>query len=606
MKLYTRILLKFTLIFVAISDVTAQKEASHWYFGGGIDFTTNPPSADNNGRVILGEGCSSISDENGNLLFYNLQSYYYDTIFNKNHLLMSNGDGIIGYSSSVQSSIIVKKPGSNHIYYIFEQSSSEGLRYSEIDMNMSAGNGSVTAKNIPVYLDSTLIQAEQVTAVRHCNGIDIWVITRDLTPSQFRCNLITSAGINLTPVLSPDGLFAVQGQMKASPNGRKIAYVSTDSGSSIFDFDPSTGIVSNPLNLNAYAYGCEFSPDGTKFYASAFSIIHQWDLCAGSDLAIINSSYTAASSIPNKTYGSLQNGPDGKIYVATGVSNSICVIANPNVYGVGCNFQPLAQYVGTNSCQSALPNFLTSYFKQLPSPYTYTTACQTVSVSSPVYSTLTPACSYAALPYTGVTWDFGDPPSGIANTSSLTFATHTYPSSGTYTVKLVLHTACGADTLRKIINVGIATSGNTMICLGANVNLTASGASNYSWSSGATGNSINVQPVSTTTYIVTGTISPNCVTTNSIVVKVNVCTGIGELIGPNTSRIYPNPNKGWFNIEVTEELTFEVWTTIGSIVKKGILVPGISQLDIQGLDNGIYLVRLSNGNYQRFVKIIKQ
>jgi len=51
------------------------------------------------------------------------------------------------------------------------------------------------------------------------------------------------------------------------------------------------------------------------------------------------------------------------------------------------------------------------------------------------------------------TWDFGD-----GNTSQLTDPTHTYASSGTYTVTLISMNACGADTSVTTITVttGIA------------------------------------------------------------------------------------------------------------------------------------------------------
>jgi gliding motility-associated-like protein len=55
--------------------------------------------------------------------------------------------------------------------------------------------------------------------------------------------------------------------------------------------------------------------------------------------------------------------------------------------------------------------------------------------------------------------------------------------------------------------------GNTTICVGSSVSLTASGGTNYLWSTGATSNSINVSPTSSTTYSVT--VSTDCASANA-------------------------------------------------------------------------------------------
>ncbi len=71
MKLITKYLL-----FLSIATTTtglAQKQNSHWFFGDhtGINFSSGAPVGINYGNCSTGEGAgSSISDINGNLLFY--------------------------------------------------------------------------------------------------------------------------------------------------------------------------------------------------------------------------------------------------------------------------------------------------------------------------------------------------------------------------------------------------------------------------------------------------------------------------------------------------------------------------------------------------------
>src|SRR5688500_8372399 len=108
----------FSIVFLIISlNVLSQKETNNWYFGGkaGINFNVNPPVAVFNGSLFSGEGCASISDTNGGLLFYSRG----DTIWNKLHQVMANGTGLFGDPSTTQSAIITKQPGSDSLYYIF-------------------------------------------------------------------------------------------------------------------------------------------------------------------------------------------------------------------------------------------------------------------------------------------------------------------------------------------------------------------------------------------------------------------------------------------------------------------------------------------------------
>src|SRR5256885_14257908 len=97
----------------------AQKEANIWYFGnyGGVDFNSGSPVVLTNSAMSAFEGCTSIANHNGQLLFYTDGM----SVWNKNHQIMYNGMGLDGNSSSTQSGVIVPQPGAGNgnIYYIF-------------------------------------------------------------------------------------------------------------------------------------------------------------------------------------------------------------------------------------------------------------------------------------------------------------------------------------------------------------------------------------------------------------------------------------------------------------------------------------------------------
>ncbi|MBI3239783.1 MAG: hypothetical protein HYZ43_13230, partial [Flavobacteriia bacterium] len=258
-------------------SLLSQNENRIWYFGtnAGLTFSSSPPTALTNNGLVSVEGCASISNAAGNLLFYTNGS----TINNQTHSAMANGTGLNGNSSSTQNSLIIKKPGSTTLYYVFTQQgpnvASGGCYYSIVDMSLASGNGSVTVKNVSLYQPS----CEKIVATRHCNGVDYWIVTRDNNTQNFRTFLLTSAGVSTTAVLSlastsVSGFNGAVGYLKISPNGKKLAQANWSGSTAafeIYDFDNSTGIISNPMAISGNisgVYGCEFSPDGTKCYGT--------------------------------------------------------------------------------------------------------------------------------------------------------------------------------------------------------------------------------------------------------------------------------------------------------------------------------------------------
>ncbi|CAM3906845.1 MULTISPECIES: hypothetical protein [Flavobacterium] len=96
---------------------------NNWIFGGnaGLDFSTSVPTQGNS--IDAKEGCASISDTNGTLLFYTDGSKLWDG----NHVQRAIGaSGLKGNNSSIQSAIIVPYPGNDKQYYVFTADGSSG------------------------------------------------------------------------------------------------------------------------------------------------------------------------------------------------------------------------------------------------------------------------------------------------------------------------------------------------------------------------------------------------------------------------------------------------------------------------------------------------
>jgi len=181
----------------------SQGEANIWYFGryAGLDFNSGSPVALLNGQLNTSEGCATLSNSAGQLLFYTDGT----TVYNRNHVVMLNGTGLMGNSTTLQSATIVPKPGSTTLYYVFTvdyEGHPNGLRYSIIDLTLDGGLGAITAdKNIPIHTPTL----EGLGVTKHANGIDFLIVIHGFNSNEFRTYSLTASGLNPTPVISTVG-----------------------------------------------------------------------------------------------------------------------------------------------------------------------------------------------------------------------------------------------------------------------------------------------------------------------------------------------------------------------------------------------------------------
>ncbi len=489
------------ILLTGIAPLFAQREMDHWLFGTRVhlDFSSGNPVQLASGTTLnTTEGTAVISDATGNLLFYTDGR----NVWTASHTLMPNGTGLLGHASSTQSALIIPIPGSATLYYVFtsthEANPTDGIRYSIVDISLNGGAGDVTAtKNVVLLPGPT---TEKLTAVKHCNGTDFWVLTRGYGNTQLIAFLVTAAGVNTTPVitnspLSTAGLqFNNSGHIKASPNGNRVAFFNAWNNTvELTEFNPWTGAFSNIQLLEALpaahmaipsAHVCsfsgEFSPDGHYLYtipnyyipamgARSRTLVVQYDISSMNAAAIhasryVLDSFQGLSSNFREAGGSMQIANNGKIYIGAIWDNALSVIHNPNNAGAACNYQartiPLTSGTNFNAC---FPNFFPYFAAQyLPSDFTFTGNCEGPDVS---FRFNNPSLADSLI------WDFGDPASGAANASRLDSPTHLFTSHGLYTVRLVVYktaaTICDdpVDTVIRLVYIPHLDIGNdTTLC----------------------------------------------------------------------------------------------------------------------------------------------
>jgi hypothetical protein len=329
------------------SGYTYDRINYNWLFGNNAGINFNPIKSGATPTLLSGasisqEGCATISNQNGELLFYTNG----ETVYNSGNTIMSNGTGLSSSGTSTQSSIIVPKPDSNK-YYIFTTDFSEnpdGFEYSIVNMDAADGLGQVEAKNIKLISGPV---SEKVTACNHTNCNDFWVITHTSGDSTFYTYKLSSSGLAPGPVTSIGSVHSTaRGYMKTSIDGKKLVSLLYDEDIiDIFDFEASAGTISNAITITGFTfdvgpYGLEFSSDSSKIYVSdgAGEKINQFDITYTSATDMVNYAIEVAS-VPGASLGALQMGPDEKIYVADKDKDYLHVIHRPDGLGVQCNFQ---------------------------------------------------------------------------------------------------------------------------------------------------------------------------------------------------------------------------------------------------------------------------
>jgi gliding motility-associated-like protein len=463
-------------LLITCTSVSAQREANVWYFGAyaGLDFNSGNPVALTNGKMRSYEGCASVCDAAGNLLFYTNG----EMVFNKNHDSMLTNGTLMGYNSSTQSSIIVPGPQGNGIYYIFttdaqEDAFANGLCYSIVDMGQNAGLGAVVSKNISL-LPST---CEKLTAVADRSGTGYWIVTHKWNSNSFYAYHLTSSGLNSNPVVSSIGEYIKAGgpspyingigALKISPDGTKIATADGGLGFyELFSFDNATGRINERLcemQFKSIAYSLEFSPDSKKLYAGTFvpSDIYQYDISLPSDSAILQSGIKIYS---RSNGGSLQLGPDHKIYAGESETSYLDVINNPDEKGKLCNYKPNQVALGKNTlCQLGLPGFVQSIFDPM---FRYKDTCSGEFTLFALDSFRTDS----------IRWNFGDT-SSAQNISHYYHTSHLFSTTGKYSVSCIKYYKSEIDTYAKEIEIitppKINLGADTFLCGNETIRLNA-------------------------------------------------------------------------------------------------------------------------------------
>jgi len=482
----------------------AQKEANNWFFGVGVGFTWNTtrsytatgvfgttsnttltglPTLVSGSPMNTSEGCFSISDEDGNLLMFSDGM----RIWNKNMDLMPNGSGLTGHASSAQSGIIIPYPGSSTKYIAFTlgYEGQGNLSYSVVDMALDSNKGDVVSgqKNI-VLTGASGVLSESVTAIRHSNREDFWIVAPGRGPSTY-LNVwkVTDSGVQVArhSVIGLTGSTITNtpaGYIRSSPDGKNVAWGCGREGYLyLADFDNSTGMLSNikrrdfPVPPAAgYLYGIEFSISGKYLYASttawttlsangaSLSVFDFSDLLSNPSVAPIWT-HQFPSVVTNGTtthFSTITMAPDGRIYFGKFLSPNLYLIDNPED-PQNIRIYELVDFLGTGIFRLGLPTFVASWWEinEIETDPVLPTC-----INNEITFSISISSGSGINAITKVEWDFGDGSKAIDTDMTQTFFTqrHRYDKPGNYVLTLTPYRNNGSEATDKIKTLSVSIS----------------------------------------------------------------------------------------------------------------------------------------------------
>jgi len=328
----------------------------------------------------------SMCDLDGNLLFYSNGC----AVANNDHEIMPNGEDINegdwfdifwggdcknGYPGT-QDILALTDPANEEGYYLITKPTINNptgpsflreMQYSYIDMSLDDGYGDITEKN-KIFYNQDTIQSSYLQSVKHANGRDWWIIQPTEEQNKILIFLLDPLGITFhhhqfigTEYHKWAG---ASGIGKFSPDGSLYASFNPYDQLKLFDFDRSTGMLSNVREMYVDSIpifnAIEFSSNSRFLYISMRTKLYQLDMQdenPGASALLIDE-WNGVSDPFSTIFFLMQRAPDCKIYMcSTSSTNTYHVIHKPDEKGVACDFEQQGIALPHTSSVANFPNF---------------------------------------------------------------------------------------------------------------------------------------------------------------------------------------------------------------------------------------------------------
>ncbi len=342
------------IIFMALNTIAlAQGLNSTWLLG------YNPYPNFLNGRMLIDSNSYTLTDEYRKMKFQGTEATISDSagnflmssngvwIANANNDTMDGGSGLNpGYFVNSwpdgllipYGNIILPLPNNPNKYVLFHQTEVNSniphntLFKTTIDLSLNGGLGKVISKNNTLVIDTV---SWGISACKHANGIDWWVVTLVDNSNRIIIMLLDSNGVQIaSPQLLNYNIYfrGNVSQITFSQDGKKLIFTNYDNPNQknsfiiLCDFDRCNGVFSNtqmiPVVSNDYIWGEAFSASGNYIYACSSLYVFQINTqtLAVDTVATYDNFYSPHPWCCATTFWNMYLAANGKIYVTTGSS----------------------------------------------------------------------------------------------------------------------------------------------------------------------------------------------------------------------------------------------------------------------------------------------
>ncbi len=430
------------------------------------------------------------------------------------------------------------------------------------------------------FLLGTTSQQVLITPTVAPGLVNTMVYTVAVTPSIVNCAITNTVSVTIanpvTPSISTIPLLCLNSPAYTILTNPSGGVFSSPAVGGNFPVASASGVITAALanqGLNTFTYtagtgNCTLSSTGTySIGGPLLSTSGHSTLCAGTSISL------QASGASSYTWS---NGSNAASILVSPLQNTIYTVIGAHT---------------TDQCTSTKNISLTL----IPSPTLQVSGTSSICPNGIAGIQVNGANTY--------TWNTGSNSSSIQVTPS---STTVYTVTGTATTNSC--TSSLSHTVQVMPQPNLFVTGNGVICKGDNTILTASGAHNYNWNTGATSSSISVTLFSSTNYTVVGSFTnSSCSSNYTCTVIVEVCVGLEEeKAEPGAFLIYPNPSKGVFTVENAEQIEITVYNALGQLILSNTLLPGKQTLDLSGQASGIYFMCYKTNGISRVVRLVKQ
>jgi hypothetical protein len=357
--------------------------------------------------------------------------------------------------------------------------------FSDLTSYTIINNKSTKAELIDEPLQTGEYKNGRITATRHGNGRDWWLIKPLYDGRGYEVYIFDKEGVRYHQqqsfgephygntwggaAFSPDGNYYGSIDMKVWDSTTVI---------NVFDFDRCEGTLSNFRTDTIANYegslgaGISFSPNSRYMYTSNRFSIYQHNTNTDSTTfeasKRIVAEYDGFINDPSwavqTTFGPFANGPDGRLYNFTSQGGSIWLhtIDYPNEVGLECDVRQHSIPVHYQS--RSAPNFPNYRLGPLDG-----SSCDTLGLDNhPIakYRYEPDTIDYKRIRFTDLSyfrpetwsWDFGDNSPKISQRSPY----HTYTQNGTYKVCLTVSNENSSNTSCRNITIGTSATDNDL------------------------------------------------------------------------------------------------------------------------------------------------